>query len=128
MIQIKFKNLEKSELAREAVIERFGPLLDKFEDLKKSKVVVTLGMENSLKQPGPDVFSVKLHVSQGRYNGVIFEKSNANMYAAVAQVVDHALEILNRFGDRTRVKQRKQARDLTKKMKDIPYSEEQRIG
>ena len=38
MIQIKFKNLEKSEMAREAVAERIENLIQKFPDLSASKI------------------------------------------------------------------------------------------
>lgn len=114
MIQIKFKNLDKSEMAREAVQERMEALIDKFEDLNESKIQVTLEMENSPLQAGPDLFKVKLHVSRGRYDGITMEKSDSNLYVAVAEVVDHMLEVLNRFGDRARVKERKKARELTR--------------
>ncbi|MBK7892071.1 MAG: HPF/RaiA family ribosome-associated protein [Bdellovibrionales bacterium] len=110
MIQIKFKNLERSELAREAVVERIGALVEKFEDLKGSRITVTLEMENSPTQAGPDVFNVKIHVARGRFDGTVVTKSNSNLYVALADLVDHMLEKLNRSGDRERVKGRSQAR------------------
>ena len=42
MIQVKFRNLDKSEMAREAVQERVEGLVLKFDDLSKSKIQVTL--------------------------------------------------------------------------------------
>lgn len=114
MIQIKFKNLEKSEMAREAVFDRMEALENKFPDLKEGKMLVTLEMENSPTQAGPDYFKVKVYVSSGRYRGVKVEKANSNIYIALAEVIDHMLEKLNRFGDRLRVKERKQARQVTK--------------
>ena len=112
MIQIKFKNLEKSEMAREAVQERIEGLIHKFDDLKESKIQITLEMENSPLQAGPDLFKVKLHVLNGRYKDITVEKTNANLYAALADIVDHMLELLNRYGDKVRVKERKVARQL----------------
>lgn len=112
MIQIKFKNLEKSEIARKGVQERMESLVDKFPDLSKSKLLVTLEMENSPNQAGPDHFKVKLHISRGRYNGITVEKADLNLYVALAEVIDHMLEKLNRFGDRARVKERKSARQI----------------
>lgn len=97
MIQIKFKNLEKSEMAREAVQERLQTLVDKFADLKTSRIQVTLEMENSPVQAGPDLFKVKLHVSRGRYDGITVEKSDSNLYVALAELVDHMLEANFRF-------------------------------
>jgi ribosome-associated translation inhibitor RaiA len=128
MILVKFKNLEKSELAREAVVERVETLIQKFADLAGSKIQVTLEMENSRFQAGPDLFKVKLHVSRGRYDGITVEKSDSNLYIALAEVVDHMLEVLNRFGDKTRVKQLKRARRLTKKLKNGLDDEKQKSG
>ncbi|OQW49193.1 MAG: hypothetical protein A4S09_03760 [Proteobacteria bacterium SG_bin7] len=113
-IQVKFKNLARSEMAREAVYERIGALVEKFPDLNKSKIQVTLTMENSPLQAGPDLFIVKLFVASGRYDGVTIEKSDSNLYVALAEVVDHMLEVLNRHGDKVRVKERKKARELVR--------------
>lgn len=112
MIQIKFKNLDKSELVQEAVENRIEPLVDKFPDLIKSRVYVTLEMENSPAQPGPDLFKVKLHISNGRYRGITVEKESSSFYVALADVVEHMLERLNRFGDKARVKARRRARKI----------------
>lgn len=112
MIQIKFKNLEKSELAREAVIERVDALVDKFADLKDSRIVVTLEMQNSPVQAGPDLFSVKIFIYKGRFDGTTVTKSDSNLYKALAEMVDHMLEKLNRAGDKERVKKRTKARQF----------------
>ncbi len=117
MLQVKFKNLDKSELAREAVHERIGAVIEKFPDLNESKVQVTLEMENSPLQAGPDLFKVKLHVSRGRYARITIEKADSNLYVALAEVVDHMLETLNRFGDRNRVKERTKARRIVREAK-----------
>lgn len=113
MIRIKFKNLEKSELAKEAVNERIEALIEKFEDLKNCRIDVTLEMENSPTQAGPDVFNVKLHISNGRYAGTTVSKSSSNLYKALADMVDHMLEKLNRAGDKARVRERAKARKIT---------------
>ncbi len=110
MIRVIFKNLEKSEIARSAVIDRLTTSFEKFLDLKADDIDVTLEMENSPTQAGPDLFNVKIHVRSGRYKGTIVSKSSANMYKALAEISDHVLEILNREGDRQRVKARTQAR------------------
>ncbi len=128
MIQIKFKNLEKSEMAREAVQNRIDSLAEKFSDLNESKLFVTLEMENSPIQAGPDLFKVKLHISSGRYKGITVEKADSNLYVALAEVVDHMLEKLNRFGDRARVKERKNARQIARELEQIFETREQKIG
>ena len=110
MIKVVFKNLEKSELARETATERMEAVVDKFPDLAKGRMSVTLEMQNSPLQPGPDLFTVKVQITGGRYDGIRLTKSAPNLYAALADVIDHMLEKLNRFGDRSRVKERKKAR------------------
>jgi ribosome-associated translation inhibitor RaiA len=114
MIQVKFKNLEKSEMAREAAQDRIEVLIAKFPDLSKSKIQVTLEMENSPMQAGPDLFKVKLHVLGARYDGVTVEKEDSNLYVALADVIEHMLENLNRFGDKARVKERTKARQIAR--------------
>ena len=110
MIQIQFKNMQKSEILRDSVHDRIQDLVFKFSELNRSRIMVTLEMHNSPLKPGPDLFSVKLHISGGRYSGVTVGKSDANLYVALADVVDHMLEKLNRFGDRRRVMRRNKER------------------
>lgn len=126
MIQIKFKNLEKSEVARETAYERSEILVDKFPDLKQSKILITLEMENSPFQAGPDLFKVKLHVAGGRYDGITVEKADTSLYRALAEVAEHMLETLNRYGDRTRVKERTKARKLKKDPESKSYFAEEK--
>ena len=91
MIKVTFKNLEKSELAREAATERVEYLTEKFPDLKGARITVTLEMHNSPLQAGPDMFTVKFQVASGRYRDVTIEKSATNLYVALADTVDHIL-------------------------------------
>lgn len=112
MLQINFKNLDRSELAREATYERLESVIDRFPDLRSSRLRVTLSMENSPHKAGPDEFTVKVVCTQGRYKGLTLEKSAPNLYAALADVVEHMLERLNRFGDRNRVRERTRARKV----------------
>jgi len=110
MIRIVFKNLDESELAREAVEAKLQAAMDRFPDLRASKVVVTLGMDNSPRQAGADVFRVKIRIETGRYKVVILEKSAPNLYVALGDISEHLLERLNRLGDKMRVKARAQER------------------
>lgn len=128
MIQVKFKNLEKSEMAREAVQERIEALIEKFPDLNESKIQITLEMENSPFQAGPDLFRVKFHVARGRYDGITVDKADSSLYVALAEVVDHMLEKLSRFGDRLRVKERTRARKITQELEQNFETDEQNIG
>jgi len=115
MTQIIFKNLQKSELAKEVALERIDVVVERFPDLSSSSLVITLSMQNSPEQAGPDEFTVKVYCRGGRYRGITLEKSGPNLYAALADVVEHMLERLNRFGDRARVKGREKARKLARR-------------
>lgn len=110
MIRIVFKNLHKSELAREAVEAKLEEAMDRFPDLRASRVVVTLSMDNSPRQTGADVFRVLMRVENGKYKGVIIEKSAPNLYVALGDISEHLLERLNRLGDKIRVKARAEER------------------
>lgn len=112
MIIVKYKNMERSEIVREAVHERLDLLIEKFPDLEDSRMEMTLEMENSPFKTGPDLFTAKLHISRGRYSGVTAKRSSPNLYIALAELNEMMLERLNRFGDRARVKQRTQARKI----------------
>lgn len=126
MIKFIYKNLDRSELAQEVVSERLGTIVEKFPDLQKSRIHVTLEMQNSPSQTGPDVFLVKAHLNGGRYQGLRVEKSANSLYIALADVAEHMLELLNRFGDRARVKARNNARKILSKKnpKNNPMVEE----
>lgn len=128
MIQVKFKNLDKSEMARESVTERVEALVEKFDSLSESKITVTLEMENSPLKPGPDLFSVKLFVSGGKFNKTTIKKSDPNLYVALAEVIDHMLETLNRAGDRERVIKRNRARKLAQITSERDQDQEQQVG
>jgi ribosome-associated translation inhibitor RaiA len=116
MIRIVFKNLEESELAKEATLERMQTTIDRFPDLKNHRITVTLSMDNSPLKPGPDVFKVKMIIVGKKYEQIALEKSAMSLYVALADVVEHALERLNRFGDKKRVKQRNHERRLLHKL------------
>jgi ribosome-associated translation inhibitor RaiA len=120
MIKITFKNLASSELAREATEERILGLVEKFEDLRKSRIQVTLEMQNSPLQAGPDLFNVKVQIVGARYAGLRIEKAAPSLYVALADVSDHLLEMLNRFGDKRRVLTRTKARRWSQKIATLP--------
>ena len=110
MIRVMFKELVKSELARDLAIERIETVVGRFPDLKQHRLVVTLGTENSPTQAGLDAFTVKLFIDGSRYKSLSIQKSAPSLYAALADVVEHSLELLNRYGDRGRVMRRSRAR------------------
>ena len=115
MIRIVFKDLEVSEIAKDAVLDRLQGTIERFPELDGHRITVTLSMDNSQFKPGPDLFKVKLVITGRKYGGIILEKSAMSLYTALAQLSDHALERLNRFGDKQRVKERAEARKQSRK-------------
>jgi len=101
-MKVVFRNMERSELAKDAVIERIGPVMEKFPALKKESLTITMTMHNSPIQAGPDLFAVKFACQSGDFRGIVLEKSAPNLYVALADLSDHLLERLKRFSDRKR--------------------------
>jgi len=110
MSQIVFRNLAPSDLTRAFVEERLSQLTAKFPDLRRNHLRVTLRMENSPVQAGPDLFTITLAVGSGRYRGVRLQKSALHFYQALSELMEAMLERLNRWGDRERVRFRQQER------------------
>lgn len=114
-MKITFKNLERSELAIEAVEERISSLRDKFPSIQSRDITINLSMDNSPIQGGLDVFTVKIHLVSGQYKGVILEKSAPSLYVALASLVESSHERLKRFDE----KARKIHRQVKRKKKDL---------
>ena len=53
MLTVVFKNLDKSDLVKDAVVTRLQETIDRFPDLARHKMTVTLSMENSPQQAEP---------------------------------------------------------------------------
>lgn len=113
MIHIVFKNLEASELARSAVLQRIEHVVEKFPGLSDHKITTTLSMDNSPTQPGPDLFGVRLRIAGKYYSGIEIEKKSSNLYLALSALCESLLETLNRQGDKKRVKNRKSLRNIS---------------
>jgi len=110
MIQVVFQNLKPSGFVKSAALERIESVVDRFPLLQNSQLILTLSMENSPHHPGLDHFTVKFHCKSGAYRGVTIRKANSNLYLALADLVDHLQEALNRKGDRRRVSERRRER------------------
>ena len=110
MLKINFNDVEPSQLAKDIVTDKLQLVIEKFPDLKSHKIQVTLSMENSLTQAGPDQFTVKVVISGNKYGGLILQKQGLNLYLAVDEVWDVISDLLNRKGDKARVKARNSLR------------------
>ena len=124
-MKIVFRNLARSELIGTVIKERFAHVLEKFPDLHRSEITLTLSMHNSPTQAGPDLFSVKMVCLGGRYRNLVLEKASPNLYAAWADLLEHLLERLNRYGDRERVRDRALAR---RRRRELPAFREDDIA
>lgn len=111
-MKIIFRNLEKSEFAKDAVEERLGDMVEKFPKLKDHRITVTLFMDNSPNQPGPDSFGVKVLIQGRMFKTISLSKTATSLYHALAEVREHLLEVLNRYGDKIRVAERNKIRRL----------------
>lgn len=110
-MKITFKNLEKSELAVEAIKERFFPLPEKFPNLRSTDIYVTINMDNSPTQGGLDVFGVTARINRGSYKGVAMTKSAPTLYLALAELIESIHERLKRFDEKDRKLKREQGRE-----------------
>lgn len=128
MINITFKNLKKSELAKEAVFERTQPLLEKFPNLKEDTITFNLSMDNSPVQAGPDLFKVKVKITNGQYKGVVLERSAKTLYLALAKVIEKIHERLKRHDEKNRNTQRiiqRRKKEKINNHRDNPYVDKQ---
>ncbi len=100
MLKIVFKNMESSQLAKDIVQEKISPILKKFPSLEGHSVSLTLEMENSPRQAGPDLFTVSLMVRGKTYKMLKMKKSSSNFYHATAELADGFNELLSQESNR----------------------------
>jgi ribosome-associated translation inhibitor RaiA len=112
MLNVVFKGLKNSDLATEFILAKVNEIVEKFPKLQGRKINLTLSMENSPQQAGPDVFGVKIRIARSKFRDIIIEKKTHNLYLAAQEVCEALLERLNRDGDKRRIVKRQQARLL----------------
>lgn len=117
MVKIIFKDVESSIFTRILTEERLENISKKFPQLENHTLTVTLSMENSPLQPGPDIYSVHLRVSGPKFRRVFLKKKSRSFYLAIADLSESLLEVLSRAGERSRVAQRTKARREREKLK-----------
>lgn len=119
MITIIFKNMQKSVYVTELAEEKLNNVINRFPLLANSNIRLTLSMDNSPFQAGPDSFSAKVVIKGSKYDGVVLEKSSENLSSALADLTEHTLERLNRYGDKKRVKKIRKNRKTLKDFASI---------
>jgi hypothetical protein len=102
MMRIIFRNMDRSQLAIEVISERMQSVFDKFQRLNSNDVTITLTMENSPIQAGPDLFCLKFYCNRGEFKGFAIEKRSPNLYIGLADLVDALCERLGRNAERHR--------------------------
>jgi ribosome-associated translation inhibitor RaiA len=105
-MRVLFRNMADSDLIRSVVLERFQQTAERFPDLTGHRLTLSLTMENSPRQAGPDAFTVELSIAGTKYRNLRLRRTADNLYVAIAEVHDRALERLNRAGDKLRVRSR----------------------
>lgn len=114
-LKVIFKNFDKSEIAQSAISDRVLAVVNKFPQVNTDKSSITLEMKNSPQKSGLDMFTLTLNLSRFKSKRLLIAKSSSNMYVALAELCDSLLELLNRDGDRTRVKNISKQRSFLKK-------------
>lgn len=98
MIQVQFKNLEPSVLARDTAVETLSRVIAQVPETAQSTVQVTLEMKDSNREPGPSLFHVQV-IFQGGKNGMAFQQSAKSLYVALADLTDKILKTLKKERD-----------------------------
>jgi ribosome-associated translation inhibitor RaiA len=108
MLKIVFKNMESSQLAKGIVQNRMSPIFEKFPALEGHRITLTIEMENSPRQAGPDLYTISSMVNGKTFKGVRVKKSSGNFYHATAELADALNELLRHEIDRlTKSKKKK---------------------
>jgi ribosome-associated translation inhibitor RaiA len=111
MVNVVFKNLEKSTMVRDIVAGKLERVLEKFPRFATTLATVSVCTENSRVAGPPHYYSVKLRVQAKGLRPIIVEKKAVSLYAAVAELTDHALEILHRTVEKRRDQVRSSRRE-----------------
>jgi ribosome-associated translation inhibitor RaiA len=88
MLKVVFKNLDSSELIRDFVRERVQSVIRKYPHLINHQIVLTLEMENSPTQAGPDLFSISVMIKGKFLKNFKLKKSADNLYHAIAEFIN----------------------------------------
>lgn len=97
MLKIVFKNMKPSRMARDYVLGKMSPILDKFPSLNDHNVTLTLEMENSPRLPGEDSYSVASVISGKKFKFMRLKKTSNNFYVAASEMIESLHEVLGRL-------------------------------
>lgn len=99
-MKIVFKNLIPMDTTKSIVQDRLIPVLSKFPGNSERFITVTLEMENSPRQAGPDHFSVSVHITDGPYRGIKITKEAMDLMVALASVTESLFTQLSKHNEK----------------------------
>lgn len=102
MLRVVFKNLRKSKFAEDIVATRVNAVLEKFPEYKPSSATAILEMENSPLQAGPDIYNVKLILTDKSRSPIVLRMKSGHLYQAAAMLADRLLEVMHRAVEKRR--------------------------
>lgn len=102
MLNIVFKSLEPSSLAREIAEERIGEVVKSFPDLDIHDMTLTLAISRSFSQRGADTFIAQLQVIGPKYLKISVSKRSRSLFIALDELCEalrNSLQRLQGLGD-----------------------------
>lgn len=117
MLRVVFKNLRKSKFAEDIVSTKVTAVLEKFPEFRPTSATAILEMENSPLQAGPDIYNVKLILTDKSLSPIVLQMKSGHLYQAAAMLSDRLLEVLHRAvakrRDLRRFRRRREKHDST---------------
>ncbi len=103
MVRVVFRNIEKSELMKDAIETKVSHILAKFPGLQNATTTV-------IATPGPDSYHVKVVLLSRGLKPVILERDGEDANHAFSHLADRLFEVLHRSLERRREKTRSERR------------------
>jgi ribosome-associated translation inhibitor RaiA len=100
MIRLNFHNLDRSELAKEAVEDSLAPVLEQFPFVNVSQIWVSLSTENSSSTSEPDFFRVNMRLAGGVADGISVTAVASSLFVALSGAARELTEGLEKISDR----------------------------
>lgn len=99
MMQIKFKNLEPSQLAKEAVQEKMASLYSEYDFLNFCRIRVNIELMSNRSVDRPDLFAVSFHIVEGKCVGLKLQQSDPNLHDALGRLVEQIRQRLRQMSE-----------------------------
>ncbi len=100
MIHLEFLNLDRSELAKEAVEESLVPVLKQFPFVINGNIRVSLSMKHSPSTSAPDLFRVIMRLKGGAAQGVVASSEAVSLFVALSEAAQELARELEKISDK----------------------------